>query len=104
MCYKKEVSVISFLGKYMKKFTIKSLTCILVFVSLNGCTKLNMENYDRLKMGMEQSEVEDILGSASDCSKNLGSLDCYWGDKEGKHINIKFVAGNAVMFSHQGIE
>ena len=42
----------------MKKLTIKSLTCVLVIVSLNGCSKINMENYERLKMGMEQSEVE----------------------------------------------
>ena len=88
----------------MKKLTIKSLACVLTVVVLSGCSKLNKENYDRLKMGMEQAEVEAILGKASECEKALGSLNCYWGKKDGKFINIKFVAGNAVMFDHEGIE
>lgn len=88
----------------MTKLTIKSLTCVVTALLLSGCSKLNTENYDKLKMGMEQAEVEAIIGDPTECSKTLGALDCYWGDKEGTHINIKFVAGNAVMFSHQGIE
>ncbi|MCG8312197.1 MAG: hypothetical protein MI976_03190 [Pseudomonadales bacterium] len=69
---------------------------------LAGCSKLNKENYDKLKTGMEKSELEAIIGSADTCEEALAAESCVWGD-DSKNIKVKFVAGKAVFFSNKGL-
>lgn len=71
---------------------------------LTGCSKLNQENYDLLKMGMSKAEVESIIGDATECSNAVGTTSCFWGNLDEKHVKINFVAGKAVTFSHAGLE
>ncbi|MEW9798223.1 DUF3862 domain-containing protein [Alteromonas sp. CYL-A6] len=71
---------------------------------LAGCSKLNIENYEKLEAGMSQAEVEAIIGSADNCSKTLGTLACIWGDEKATHIKIGFIGDKAVTFSYEGLE
>ena len=75
----------------------------LAVVTLTGCSKLTKENYQQLKVGMEMSEVEGVIGSADACEEALGAQACTWGD-ETKNIKVKLVAGKAVFFSNKGLE
>ena len=75
----------------------------LVMVTLNGCGKLTKDNYEQLKVGMEMSELEDVIGSADSCDEILGAQSCTWGD-ESKNIKVKLVAGKAVFFSNKGLQ
>ncbi len=88
----------------MKNFIIRSFACVLLLLLVVGCSRLTKENYDALKMGMELSEVESIIGGASECSETVGTKSCHWGDLDGKHVKINFVAGKAVTFSYEGLE
>jgi uncharacterized protein YceK len=50
----------------MKKFLVLMLMVGLV-AGLSGCSsKVNKENYDKIKMGMTQAEVESILGEPTE--------------------------------------
>lgn len=70
---------------------------------LAGCSKLTEENYQKLEMGMEMSQVESLLGKADSCEEALGAQACIWGDDQ-KHIKVKLVADKVVFFSKKGLE
>ena len=82
----------------MKQILIGGLIALL----LTGCSKLNRENYDKLKMGISYTEASSILGKAESCDDKLGTTSCVWGG-EGKNIKIRFIADKTTFFSSEGI-
>ncbi|MCH7371684.1 MULTISPECIES: hypothetical protein [Aeromonas] len=82
----------------MKHILIGGLIALL----LTGCSKLNRENYDKLKMGISYAEAASILGKAESCEDKLGTTSCIWG-KDNKNIKIRFIADKATFFSSEGI-
>ncbi|KGK00643.1 hypothetical protein [Thalassotalea sp. ND16A] len=70
---------------------------------LSACSKLTKDNYQQLEVGMSEGEVKAILGSADNCSQNIGTLTCVWGDEESKHIKVRFIADAAITFSNNGL-
>ncbi|PPA30121.1 DUF3862 domain-containing protein [Aeromonas jandaei] len=78
------------------------VTGILIALALTGCSKLNRDNYDKLKMGMSYAEASAILGKAKRCDDALGTTSCIWGS-DGKNIKIRFIADKATFFSSEGI-
>ena len=84
----------------LKRITLLFLV-IIVLISV-GCSKLNKENYEKLKMGMAYSEVISILGKADKCDSTIGVKSCTW-DSEAKQIKVKFIAEKVVFFSEEGL-
>jgi len=81
----------------------KLIAVILLFcVIFLGCTKLNRENYDKIKLGMSYEQVVDIIGSPDKCDAALGMKNCIWGNDR-KNITIKFVADKVVLPSLKGL-
>ena len=83
---------------------VKSLLILLLLGSIfiGGCSKVTLENYEKLKVGMSYEEVIAIIGAADECSEKMGTKSCVWGSGE-KVIKVKFVADNAAYFSKKGI-
>lgn len=75
---------------------------LLVSVMIVGCSKVTLENYNKLKVGMSYEEVVAVIGAADECSESMGTKSCTWGGGE-KYIKVKFMADNAVYFSKKGI-
>jgi hypothetical protein len=67
-----------------------------------GCSKLNKQNYDKLKVGMEYKEVTAILGDTAVCDAAMGAKSCTWGGEQ-KNITVKFVADKVVFMACTGI-
>ena len=82
----------------------RSLTLALLLLAVAACSKLNKENYDMLKMGMSQEEVEAIIGAPVNCSETLGTKSCMWGNEESTFIKVSFVGDNAATFSNNGLK
>ena len=82
---------------------MKKITVMIVLLGLVACSKLNQANYEKLEMGMNYREVMDILGEADNCSESAVNEECIWGNRDGKYIQVNFVAGAAVYFSQQGL-
>lgn len=80
---------------------VRILAAIFVLL-LAACSKLTLENYDRLKSGMSYQEVKDILGSPSQCSEVLGVKSCTWGDDK-RYIKVNFFGNQVLLFSAEGI-
>jgi hypothetical protein len=85
--------------------TMKRVSLIILLAALllaAGCNRLTMENYDRLRMGMEYNAVVAILGKPDNCSEALGTRSCVWGDEE-RNITVLFLGGSATFFTHTGL-
>jgi hypothetical protein len=82
----------------MKKFPLLSMLFL-----ITACSKLSMDNYQLLKVGMEYDEVTEVIGAPTQCEETLGTRNCLWGD-ESTAIKATFIAQKAVMFSHKGLK
>lgn len=82
----------------MMRTALTKLALIVFVFALAACSKLNLENYGKLKAGMGFDEVKALLGDPSQCSEALVIKGCQWGDDK-KNIKVNFVAEKAVLFS-----
>ncbi|XQF93589.1 DUF3862 domain-containing protein [Pseudoalteromonas espejiana] len=81
----------------MKKFLIIAAT-----LSLAACSKVSLENYEKIEVGMDKTEIEAILGSADNCVEKTLHTNCVWGD-ESKNIEITLVSDKVTIYSKHGI-
>jgi thioredoxin-related protein len=84
--------------KRPKKLVVITL---LLFVVLFGCSKLNRENYDKIKVGMDYQQVVSIIGDPDKCDAIMGSKNCVWGN-ENKNITINFIGDKVFVLSMNG--
>ena len=54
--------------------SLRTLAVLSVCVLLAACSKVNQENYSKLKAGMPKAEVESLLGSPVECSGAIGPV------------------------------
>lgn len=81
----------------VKLFLPLVLVCLLA-----ACSKLTVENYDRLKMGMSYAEVTALLGKPDQCSDVMVVRNCRWGSDK-QFATVNFVADKAVLFNAEGL-
>ncbi len=84
------------------RISLRVAGVLLAAVVLGGCSKVTKENYDKLKVGMDYSEITQIIGNPEHCEEAMGAKSCDWGDDD-VGISVKFVADKAVFFSNQGL-
>ena len=71
--------------------SLRSVAVLAACVLLAACSKINQENYSKLKAGMSKAEVEAILGKPTECSGALGMSSCTWGDEKA-FISVQYAA------------
>jgi len=77
--------------------------CMFSLLALTGCSNVNKENYDKIKIGMSYEEVVGVLGKPNTCEDPvLKTKSCMWGSSD-KQIKIKFVADIVTWRSSKGI-
>ena len=81
---------------------IMLIICLAPSLILLGCSKINQENYDKLKVGMDYDEVIEILGKPDNCESILNMKNCIW-EESSKSITIKIAANKVVFISSHGI-
>lgn len=72
-------------------------------VLLVACSKVNQENYARLKAGMSKAEVEALIGAPKECSGAVGLTSCTWGDEKAS-ISVQYAGDKVVLFSGNGLK
>jgi hypothetical protein len=83
----------------MRMLLIVAMMFVLIVA---GCSKLTMENYNKLKAGMTYNEVVNIIGSPDKCSDVLGMRNCVWGDEK-RSATVTFAGDRALFFSANNI-
>ena len=86
----------------MKTFIKQIALALLISFVLFGCSKVNRENYDKIKVGMEYFQVIKLIGEPDKCDAALGMKNCVWGN-ETKNITIGFIAEKVVMPTMTGL-
>ena len=77
--------------------------CLFSILALTGCSKVNKENYDKIKIGMSYEDVVEVLGKPDTCEEQvLKTESCIWGSSY-KQIKIQFVADTVAWRSSKGI-
>ncbi len=76
------------------------LSCCLLLLA---CSKVNQQNYAKLKAGMPKAEVEGLLGAPTECSGALGISSCTWGDEQ-SFISVQYAGDKVLMFSGKGLK
>ena len=80
----------------------KTMLIAAAIFTLAGCSKVTLENYEKIKVGMDKTVVEGILGSASKCEEKTIHTDCSWGN-DSTNIKVTFVGGKVTLFSEKGL-
>ena len=83
------------------KWFLLALMTTLFFTA--GCSKVTTENYNKLEMGMEYSEVTELLSNPNSCTESIGVKSCIWGN-ETKNIKVNFLGDQTVVFSSTGLK
>ena len=73
-----------------------TITLITAALLLAACSKLNMENYSKIKTGMKYDEVIQLIGKPDTCSETLGVKSCQWGDEQ-SHVQVNFVSDQVLL-------
>jgi len=81
---------------------MKTLMLLSLALLLSACSKVSVENYDKLKTGMPYTEVKQLLGAPTQCGEVLSVKHCVWGDDK-RHIDVSFVGDQAVVFTAENL-
>ncbi len=77
--------------------------CMFSILTLAGCSRVNKQNYDKIKIGISYEEVVGVLGKPDTCEDPvLKTKSCMWGSSE-KQIKIEFVVDTVAWWSSKGI-
>jgi hypothetical protein len=81
---------------------IRWIVAVMIVLIIACCSKLTMENYNKLKAGMTYNEVVNIIGSPDKCSDVLGMKNCIWGDEK-RSATVTFAGDRVLFFSANNI-
>lgn len=82
---------------------IRLIVALTFLAMLCGCSKLTMENYAKIKMGLGYAEVVKILGKPDNCSEAMFVRNCVWGDEQ-KNITVNFAGDKVILFTSKNIK
>lgn len=81
---------------------MKRLARLLLLVLLAACSKLTLENYDKIKSGMTYAEVKTLLGAPENCNDVIGVKTCRWGDEK-RSVSVSFIGDKVFLFSAENL-
>lgn len=82
---------------------IRLILALSLLAMLIGCSRLTMENYSKIKVGVEYSQVVTILGTPDSCSDALFVKSCVWGNEQ-KNITVNFVGDKVLLPTSRNIK
>jgi hypothetical protein len=82
----------------IRTFLLSSLLLLML-----GCSKLTLENYSKITMGMTDEEVTQLIGSPDSCDDVLGVRSCTWGNEK-RSVNVSFLGGKVMLFSSSNLK
>ena len=82
---------------------LRLIIALALLTMLLGCSKLTMENYRKIKMGIGYDEVVKILGKPDNCFEALFARSCVWGN-ERKNITVNFLGDKVILSTSRNIK
>lgn len=82
--------------------SLKLIIAVATLLLLAACSKVNMDNYNKIEAGMSLTEVKALIGDPTSCSEALGIKSCHWGD-ETRRINVNFINDKVVVSTAENL-
>ena len=82
---------------------LRLIIALLMLLLLAGCSRLTMENYGKIRMGLQYPAVVKILGQPDTCSEALFVRSCVWGNEQ-KNITVNFMGDKVILFTSRNIK
>ena len=82
---------------------IRTVLMLGLLLTMLGCSKLTLENYNKITMGMEYDEVTRLIGPPDKCDDVMGVRSCTWGDEK-RSIQVNFLGGKVLLFSSSNLK
>jgi hypothetical protein len=82
---------------------IRTVLATSLMLLMFGCSKLTLENYSKITMGMTYEEVTQLIGAPDSCDDVMGVRSCKWGN-ETRSVNVNFIAGKVMLFSSSNLD
>ena len=70
---------------------------------LLACSKLTLENYGKIQVGMPEDQVFALIGKPDTCDDVLGISNCTWTDGD-KTVNISFAGRKVLLFASRNLD
>lgn len=83
----------------MRTRTVFATALVLMLL---GCSKLTLENYNKITVGMSYDEVTQLIGKPKGCNDVMGIRNCIWGDEKGS-INVSFAGSKVLLFASENL-
>jgi hypothetical protein len=87
----------------MNQMKLQSLIGLGLLLALVGCSKLTMENYSKIAVGMRYDEVVKLIGKPDRCDDAMGVRSCRWGD-EAHSAHVNFVGDQVLLYSSRNLK
>ena len=82
---------------------IRTVLAMGLILAILGCSRVTLENYDKLSVGMRYEEVVQLLGAPERCDDMMGVRACQWGDEK-RSIHVNFIGGKVLLFSSSNLQ
>lgn len=82
---------------------IRSLCAMGLLLVMLGCSKVTLDNYNKINVGMSYDEVTQLIGAPEKCNDVMGLRNCQWGDEK-RSINVSFVGGEVLLFASSNLQ
>lgn len=82
---------------------IQTVLLMGLLLTILGCSKLTLENYNKITVGMPYDEVTRLIGPPDHCDDVMGVRSCEWGDEK-RSIHVNFLAGQVLLFSSSNLK
>ena len=82
---------------------VKTVMAMGLLLTLLGCSKLTLENYNRIEPGMSFDEVTQLIGQPEQCDDVMGLRNCSWGDEK-RSVSVTFAADKVLLFTSSNLK
>ena len=82
---------------------IRTVLATGLLLMLLGCSRLTLENYSKITVGMSYDEVVRLIGAPDQCDDVMGVRSCRWGDDK-RSVHVNFVGGKVLLFSSSNLQ
>lgn len=81
----------------------RNIMAVGLLLALLGCSKLTLENYNKIEPGMSYDEVTRLIGPPDKCDDLMGLRSCTWGDEQ-RSVSVTFASDKVLLFSSSNLK
>ena len=86
---------------YSKKISV--MIGVAALLALSACSKLTLQNYDKITVGMPYDSVVKLIGKPDKCDDVVGVRSCDWHHGKAS-VHVNFVGDQVLIYSSSNLE